>query len=156
VALAAEILKVFRKFAGDIEESVRRYFPRDEWLINYIVNELYGFDEFALCECGGMFCQAVVGLDYMVPMHEDDDYCPTAVVVFNSKLFEEDNNDILQWFCLPSLGIAISMRNRDMISFDSSIAHCVSNYRYEGTYIFSFFTSAAFALAQMALATNGL
>lgn len=148
--IAQPLYCVFQDLARATEENTRQYLPRDEWIINERLNKECGLSDVRLVE-NGLFSQFVVALDYCSPAHIDDDFTRTVVSVYNPKLLEEGNDDILHYFVFPSFRIAVAMRNCSMLSFDSSFMHCATNPRHEGTFIYSLFTSSDLATKQMAL-----
>jgi hypothetical protein len=98
----------------------------------------------------GRYTQMALTRRYWSPWHTDDDATHTLLCVYSPSLAMEENFDeILCYFILPTLHKAIPMRNTDVILFDSTIGHCVSNYCRDDTFIFSLFTGAKTVLTQM-------
>jgi hypothetical protein len=98
----------------------------------------------------GRYSQLALTRKYWSPWHTDDNITMTLLCVFSPLLAEEANfNDILCYFVLPTVGKCVPMRNTDIILFDSTVGHCVTNYRCNDAYIFSLFTGSKTAFAKM-------
>ena len=69
-----------------------------------------------------------VGKNVYLPMHTDEDaFFSATFVVANSKL--ENDSEILNYFCFPTLGYAVALRQGDVLFFNPLIPHCVSSKR---------------------------
>jgi hypothetical protein len=55
-----------------------------------------------------------------------------------------DGNEkqILFYLVFPSLGVAVPMKSRDTVVFDSTFPHCASNYQVDDTIMVSFVENA--------------
>ena len=69
----------------------------------------------------------VVGRNVFLNVHDDNDYSVGIVTVIAEE--EEGaglSDDIICYFCFPTLGIAIPLRSGDLLLFNPRIPHCVS------------------------------
>jgi len=63
-------------------------------------------------------------------MHTDQDFFVGIASVLGEKGFRKHDAggaDILQYFCFPDEGIAVGLRNGDLLLFNSTIRHCISS-----------------------------
>ena len=98
----------------------------------------------------GRYSQMALTRRYWSPWHTDDDVMLTLLCVYSPVLAERQDFDaVLCFFVLPTLGIAIPMRNTDVILFDSTVGHCVTNYQYADAFIFSLYTGSRTVFAKM-------
>jgi hypothetical protein len=71
--------------------------------------------------------------------------------VYSESLAKKnDLEEVLCYFIFPTIGMPVPMRNTDILLFDSSFGHCVTNYRHDDAFIFSLFTGSMTALTIMA------
>jgi hypothetical protein len=68
------------------------------------------------------------GKNTYLPMHTDADFFVSAGSV---HCHSDTGAEILQYFCFPTLGITVGMRNGDVILFNPSIPHCISSPCFE-------------------------
>jgi hypothetical protein len=92
----------------------------------------------------GYFTGMALATEYWSPLHVDNDLFFTLLSCFDPtmELKNSYKENILFYFCFPSVGLAVPMRNTDVLLFNSSFPHCATNYRRKSTRIFSLFTSA--------------
>ncbi len=64
----------------------------------------------------------------------------TQMTIFGTRLF---------YFCSPSISVAIPMRSADILMFNSSFPHCLTNYGNKDTVTFSLFTNSNVTNAHM-------
>jgi hypothetical protein len=59
-----------------------------------------------------------------LPLHTDEDYFLGAVSVYCRR---KTKNIVLQYFCFPTLGISVAMKNGDLLLFNPRVPHCISS-----------------------------
>ena len=59
-----------------------------------------------------------------LPLHTDEDYFLGAVSVYCRA---KTKNIVLQYFCFPTLGISVAMKNGDLLLFNPRVPHCISS-----------------------------
>jgi hypothetical protein len=59
-----------------------------------------------------------------LPLHTDEDYFLSAVSVYSRR---QTKDIVLQYFCFPTLGIHVAMRNGDFLLFNPKVPHCISS-----------------------------
>jgi hypothetical protein len=64
------------------------------------------------------------GRNVYLPLHTDQDYFLSAVVIYSEH---RTGNSILQYFCFPTRGKCIPLRNGDVLLFNPQIPHCISS-----------------------------
>ena len=64
------------------------------------------------------------GRNIFLPLHTDDDYFLSAITV-HAK--ETTGSIILQYFCFPTLGVSVGLRNGDVLLFSPTVPHCISS-----------------------------
>ena len=71
-----------------------------------------------------------VAANVVMEMHTDQDFimgCASAIGGRGYLHHDPHGSDILQYFCFPSVGTAIGLRNGDLLLFNPKIPHCVSS-----------------------------
>ena len=82
-----------------------------------------------------------MGRNVFLNMHKDDDFTYSLTTV----VAEDDSNEIVNYFVFPRLGLAVPLRNGDLLAFNAREEHCISA-RCDGTrdaFCVSFYVSAA-------------
>ena len=72
-----------------------------------------------------------------LPYHTDQDFTMSIVNVLimgNDKY--ELNNDVVVFFCFPTLGVAVPLHPGDFLFFNALIHHCLSSQCKEADNIF--------------------
>lgn len=64
------------------------------------------------------------GRNVFLPLHRDDDYFLSACVIFTNK---KTTDEVLGYFCFPTEGISVAMRNGNVVIFNPKIPHCLSS-----------------------------
>jgi hypothetical protein len=64
------------------------------------------------------------GKNTFLPMHTDSDYFLSAGSIHCRR---RTGSNVLQYFCFPTIGVSVGMRNGDVILFNPSIPHCISS-----------------------------
>lgn len=74
---------------------------------------------------GSMWPSMAIGLNAFLSAHTDLDYFLSVVgVICDEELIA--HSDIVQYFCFPSKGVSVGLRNGDIIIFNPLIFHCIS------------------------------
>lgn len=74
-----------------------------------------------------------VGRNVFANVHQDDDFFWTVVTIATSTTPILSKQDaIICFFCFPTLGIAIALRDGDILLFNPRLPHCIST-RVDGT-----------------------
>jgi hypothetical protein len=71
-----------------------------------------------------------IAMNVAMERHVDEDYFTGLVGVLGSNGYHDcdaTNESILQYFCFPSLGSAVALRNGDLLLFNPQIAHYISS-----------------------------
>ena len=72
------------------------------------------------------FSNIAIGKNVFLPVHKDEDaYYSVTFVFANMKV--EYNSDILAYFCFPKKGVAVALRQGDILIFNPLEPHCVSS-----------------------------
>jgi hypothetical protein len=74
------------------------------------------------------------GRNTFLPLHTDMDYFLSAVAVHTNR---QTGNVVLQYFCFPTLGITVALRNGDVLLFNPTIPHCISSPTSDRYEVFS-------------------
>jgi hypothetical protein len=73
------------------------------------------------------FGSIAFGCNVFLRCHTDDDFTlSVAHILLDGKDCYELDDDVVVYFCFPTLGIAIPMRPGDFLLFNSSVPHCIS------------------------------
>ena len=72
----------------------------------------------------GIWPAVACGRNTFLPLHTDMDYFLGAVTVCGKRV---KDSDVLQYFCFPTLGISVELRNGDVLLFNPLVPHCISS-----------------------------
>ena len=88
-----------------------------------------------------LFPALAMGRNAFLNVHVDSDFNFSLAAVYARTLPEVDG-PIVCYFCFPTLGIAVALRNGDMLLFNSKVPHCVSSRcnRKEDAFCISMYT----------------
>ena len=68
------------------------------------------------------------GANVFLPCHTDDDFTMSIAQVFlEGKTSYDLNDDVIVYFCFPTLGIAVPLRPGDYLMFNPLIPHSISS-----------------------------
>ena len=74
------------------------------------------------------FSNIAIGKNVYLPVHTDEDaFYSVAFVLADMKV--EQNSEILAYFCFPQKGLAVAMRQGDILIFNPLEPHCISSKR---------------------------
>jgi hypothetical protein len=112
-------------------------------VFNKLRNE-HGIEDACVNGDLGYFTAMALATEYWSPLHTDNDLFYTLLSCYDPtmELQKSFKHNTLFYFCFPSVGYAVPMKNTDVLLFNSSFPHCATNFRYKTTRIFSLFTSA--------------
>ncbi len=67
------------------------------------------------------------GCNVFLRCHTDDDFTLSiAHILLDGKDWYDLDDEVVVYFCFPTLGVAVPMRPGDFLLFNSSIPHCIS------------------------------
>ena len=75
----------------------------------------------------GLWCSIAFGRNVSLCLHRDDDFSLGLVQVFGEKGEEEGEEEILAYFCFPTLSVCVALRSGDTLVFNAALDHCVSS-----------------------------
>ena len=96
------------------------------------VKALTNFTKFSFDETDPtlIWLSLAVAANVVMEMHTDQDFlmgCASAIGGRGFRTHDPLGTDILQYFCFPTAGTAIGLRNGDLLLFNPQIPHCVSS-----------------------------
>ncbi len=139
-----------RELMKDLERAGLNMVPDFEIIMQNKLREKEGLHKVLVNGKKGRFTAVAISHGYWSPVHVDDDVFRTLLTCYDpSKMNPKDHDDILFYFIFASINVAVPMRSTDILVFDSSYAHCASNYRSRETVIMSCFTSGKTTYAHM-------
>lgn len=68
----------------------------------------------------------VAGRNVFLNVHKDLDFFWSLTTVVG-KIKPSENDPVVCYFCFPTLGMAVPLRNGDLLLFNAKIPHCVSS-----------------------------
>ena len=130
-ALENPDLELHRKLFGTwyrrVEQCAKTYLPSYLCKLLAVVNEM--------CNCATMplgnersseiWPALAVGRNVFLNVHTDADYFWTLTSVVANKT-PIKKGPIICYMCFPTLGVAVALRNGDLLMFNPLIPHCVS------------------------------
>jgi len=73
------------------------------------------------------FAAIAFGCNVFLRCHTDDDFTLSiAHILLDGKDWYDLDDEVVVYFCFPTLGVAVPMRPGDFLLFNSSIPHCIS------------------------------
>ena len=75
----------------------------------------------------GLWCSIAFGRNVSLCLHTDDDFTLGLVQVFGEEGDEGAAEDILAYFCFPTLSLCVALRSGDTLVFNAALDHCVSS-----------------------------
>ena len=83
--------------------------------------------------CANFYGGMAFGTNVFLPCHTDQDFTMSMSQVFiKGKANYNLNDDVIVYFCFPTLGTAVPLRPGDYLLFNPLIPHCISSRcRYE-------------------------
>ena len=68
------------------------------------------------------------GCNVFLPCHTDSDFTMSmAQIHLKGKVAYELHDDVVVYFCFPTLGVAVPLRPGDFLIFNALIPHCLSS-----------------------------
>jgi hypothetical protein len=64
------------------------------------------------------------GRNVFLPVHTDNDYFLSAAVMYTNM---KTSDEIMAYFCFPTEGISVALRNGNVLLFNPKIPHCLSS-----------------------------
>jgi len=121
-------LEIFSTWVNRMQDTVVDYFP--SWLKKIVeaFNEKIEQPGLALShESSDKVWPAMVsGRNVFLNLHTDDDFIWSLVTVVSEHEPTLDS-PIVCYFCFPTIGMAVPLRNGDMLLFNPKVPHCVSS-----------------------------
>jgi len=131
------VWKTVCKYARQTEH-VSKEFIKEGLLVGHNkAKEIIGWSSL---ESAQIFSALSVSCNYYSPAHVDGDFFFSAfqVIVDTDDVSYNEHCPIVQYFCFPTCGFAVAVRNGDMLLFNPSIFHCLSHKEksFEGMDVF--------------------
>jgi hypothetical protein len=107
----------------------------------------------------GVATQFAIGLNYSSLNHTDDDFFYTTLAVARKSgppPTTETERLLLQFFCFPDYGIAIPLREGDILVFNPLVGHGCSNPRTADSLIFSCYVSSKTVCTRASVKKDGV
>jgi hypothetical protein len=126
--------KEFSRIIGQIERRSAKWIHTLDLKAVEKAKELGKYPGFSNCENDGeskIWPSLAYGRNTFSPLHTDMDFFLSAVTLHTNR---QTGNVVLQYFCFPTLGISVALRNGDILLFNPAIPHCISSptsNRYE-------------------------
>ena len=125
---------------GNIKMLVAFLKEKSEFVLNHMCDSQEYNDVLNLQNFSGdnQACntQFFAWLNYCSAMHTDDDQMFSTISCFSSDI-ENHKNKILSHLVFPEYKFAVPMRHADVVVFDPTAKHCVTNARFPGCFIVS-------------------
>lgn len=71
------------------------------------------------------------GKNVYLPLHTDRDYFLSVTTVVSDHGINDDT--VYNYFCFPTMGFAVALRNCDLLIFNPNVKHCLSSRATEKT-----------------------
>ena len=73
------------------------------------------------------WCSVAFGRNVFLCLHRDEDFALGVVQVIGEEDGEGVSDEVLAYFCFPTLGRCIAMRSCDCVVFNADLDHCISS-----------------------------
>ena len=120
--------EIFGRWFKRVEHCAIKYLP---WYLRPLLNSIGNMCQHGTMPLGSrgntsqIWPALAVGRNVFLNVHTDEDYFWTLVTVAANEPPVLDGC-IVCYMCFPTLGIAVALRNGDLLLFNPLIPHCVS------------------------------
>lgn len=123
---------LLKKFFRQVAHAATAYLDTPSIRYLNVVKEMTEFSKFSFDEADEslIWPSLAVAANVVMEMHKDQDFVMGCAGVLGGKGYVEHSpvgEDILQYFCFPSVGSAVGLRNGDLLLFNPKYPHCVSS-----------------------------
>ena len=126
---------VYEMWHKRVEHCAEKYLPLCMRRLLQVMNEMCSHNKvpFQDNKYSKIWPSVISGRNVFLNVHSDDDYFMGMITVIGRDVPITDA-PIVCYFCFPTLGIAVALRNGDLLMFNPKLPHCVSsrcNPKYE-------------------------
>ena len=123
---------LLQKFFRQVAHAATAYLDTPSIRYLSVVKEMAEFAGFSFDETDRnlIWPSLAVAVNVVMELHTDQDYVMGCAGVLGGKGYRDHDaggSDILQYFCFPSSGSAVGLRNGDLLLFNPTVPHCVSS-----------------------------
>jgi hypothetical protein len=123
---------LLKKFFRQVAHAATAYLDTPSIRYLNVVKEMTSFSKFSFDDTDEslIWPSLAVAANVVMEMHTDQDFVMGCAGVLGGRGYREHDasgGDILQYFCFPSIGSAVGLRNGDLLLFNPTIPHCVSS-----------------------------
>jgi hypothetical protein len=121
-----------KKYFRQVAHAATAYLDTPSIRFLNVVKEMMDFAKFSFDgnDESLIWPSVAVAANVVMEMHTDQDYVMGCAGVIGGRGYRNHDpkgSDILQYFCFPSIGSAVGLRNGDLLLFNPTIPHCVSS-----------------------------
>ena len=123
---------LLQKFFRQVAHASTAYLDTPSIRYLNVAKEMAGFSRFSFDERDKslIWPSLAVAVNVVMEMHTDEDFVMGCAGVLGGCGYRQHDpmgSDILQYFCFPSYGSAVGLRNGDLLLFNPRVPHCVSS-----------------------------
>jgi hypothetical protein len=111
-----------------IEQRAEKYIPTLDLMALAEAKKLGRYQGFSLAERNAgestIWPSIAYGRNVFLPLHTDQDYFLSATMIFTNR---STSNEVLGYFCFPTKGISVALRNGNVLLFNPQVPHCLSS-----------------------------
>jgi hypothetical protein len=143
--------EVLHKYFGKMTHCAKAYMDTASIVFSKYVRAMTNYNNFRLDDddnSDSIWPTIAIAINVLMEMHCDNDYFIGAVGVLGENGFHEEyhaeyskdcpsgrielalplsNESILQYFCFPTAGVSVALRNGDVLLFNALLPHCISS-----------------------------
>jgi hypothetical protein len=142
-----ELTKAVSDFAGAFEPIGARIIPPGDKAAFECLQVLAGIPKLSSATTG-CATQIAMGVDYWSSVHIDDDCFYSTLTCIS--LQNTNPGRVLHYFLFPSVGVAVPIRDGDVLVFNPLLPHCCTNATESGTVLCSLYVSGKTVNTQVA------
>jgi hypothetical protein len=136
--LREELTQAMSDFVGTFEPIGARIIPPDDRVTFKSLQETVGIPKLSSASTG-YGTQIAMGVDYWSSVHIDDDCFYSTLTCISLR--NTNPGVVLHYFLFPSVGVAVPIREGDVLVFNPLLPHGVTNATESGTVLCSLYVS---------------
>jgi hypothetical protein len=128
-----EASELLHQYVAKVNHAAKGYIDTKSIHFAEMVNHMVGLNCFKIGNNKGVksfWTAFAMAMNCAFPLHKDEDYFMGIVGILGSAGYHMDDSQqssVLQYFCFPTVGTAVALRNGDLLLFNPLPHHCLSS-----------------------------
>jgi hypothetical protein len=128
-----EAAKELHRYIAKVNFAAKAYIDTKSIHFAEMVNHMAGLEHFKIGKSKGVksfWTAFAMAMNCAFPLHKDHDYFMGIIGILGAAGYHMDDSkqsSVLQYFCFPTVGTAVALRNGDLLLFNPLPHHCLSS-----------------------------